>query len=598
MSKVPHLRLLSDGAPPLTLALTQTPQPAGPSPAQVYADRQYVFELADFELGAFTATLLINGEVVPCQPVQLEDGTLRLVPSSMQKTFSDFFGLLQIDFIIAKAGLGTSSLYAEPVSVMLPEGPVSQNLATMGDVIAARWTPLIGQGSEHLLAQQDKKDALTIREEILDDILRVYESQYAYFRSNARFKLRAESTVDGSAKLRHFSADTARFIATHPEELVEAPAGTGVQIGNRHYLPIHTLVKRNVRDHGTAENQVLLGFLTTVLRGLEREKTTVTDLLAQTDSGNNRYVSSGRTLFGSASERLRNYRDKLHAIENRIREIAVHYRTALGIEGLPVVRIPEPTPVFLSIPAYRLVFDVIVRWFEAGELELEAEEALIASMKQSRLYEYFVLFTLIDALLDEGAGLVERRNHQWSGGNAWNHVQTDHPNTFVFEYPNRRITLYYQPFIASHDWTGENALALMRTSSWSIDGGVLHQSANLIYTPDFLIQVEREGETVCFILDAKFSSLRSVRMYQSAGLVFRYLFSIGPAKPNTRVEGLWLFCGNALRDGEEDAACLADIPVPAGAPLMPNVHFGKADGVNHEATRQTVEQLIARILKV
>ena len=298
MSKVPHLRLLSDGAPPLTLALTQTPQPAGPSPAQVYADRQYVFELADFELGAFTATLLINGEVVPCQPVQLEDGTLRLVPSSMQKTFSDFFGLLQIDFIIAKAGLGTSSLYAEPVSVMLPEGPVSQNLATMGDVIAARWTPLIGQGSEHLLAQQDKKDALAIREEILDDILRVYESQYAYFRSNARFKLRAESTVDGSAKLRHFSADTARFIATHPEELIEAPAGTGVQIGNRHYLPIHTLVKRNVRDHGTAENQVLLGFLTTVLRGLEREKTTVTDLLAQTDSGNNQYVSSGRTLFG------------------------------------------------------------------------------------------------------------------------------------------------------------------------------------------------------------------------------------------------------------------------------------------------------------
>ena len=219
-------------------------------------------------------------------------------------------------------------------------------------------------------------------------------------------------------------------------------------------------------------------------------------------------------------------------------------------------------------------------------------------MKQSRLYEYFVLFTLIDGLLDESAGLVERRNHQWSDGNAWNHVQTDHPNTFVFEYPNRRITLYYQPFIASHDWTGENALALMRTSSWSIDGGVLHQSANLIYTPDFLIQVEREGETVCFILDAKFSSLRSVRMYQSAGLVFRYLFSIGPAKPNTRVEGLWLFCGNALRDGEEDAACLADIPVPAGAPLMPNVHFGKADGVNHEATRQTVEQLIARILKV
>lgn len=600
MSNIPHVRLVSDGVPPLVLTLSQTVQAAGSSPALVYADQQYAFDLVNFDIGTFTATVLINGEVIPCQPIFLEDGTLRLIPPSTQKTFSDFFGLLQIDFIIAKAGLGTTTLYAEPVAVMLPEGPSADNLSAMGDTIAGFWPTLIGEGGEHLLAQQEKHDALTDREEILDEILRVYESQYAYFRSNARFKLRAESTMDGTAKLRHFSADTARFIATHPEELVEAPIGSGIRVGNRHFLPVHTLVKLNVRDHGIEENQVLVGFLNTVLQGIEREKIAVAELLAKTAGENedSLYVPSGHLLFGIATERLLSYREKLHALEDRIRETAVHYRLALGIEGIPVFRIPEPTPVFLSIPAYRLVFDVIVKWFEAGDLKLKAEEALIASMRQSRLYEYFVLLKLINGLLKAGARFVERHTHNWSGGSVWEHIQTDHPNTFRFERNGKKITLFYQPVIAGADWTGENDLALMRTSTWAIDGVALHQSTSNVYTPDFLIQTEEEGKTTCFIVDAKFSSLRSVRTYQSGTLVFRYLFSIGPAKPDTRVDGLWLLCGNALKEGEEDQAELNDIPTLAGVPTNPNVHFGKVDGINKEATQKTLGDLIARVLSV
>ena len=598
MSNLPHVRLVTDGEPAITLALTPSPQTAGANPALVRADRQYAFELVNFDLGAFTATVLLNGEVVPTQPIFLEDGTLRLVPPPMQKTFSDFFGILQIDFIVAKAGLGVTTVYAEPVAVMLPEGIAADNLSAMGETIAAGWSALIGEGGEHLLAQQEKRNTLLEREDILDEILRVYESQYAYFRANARFKLRAESTVDGTAKLRHFSADTARFIATHPEELVEAPHGTGIRVGNRSFLPVHTLVKRNVRDHGTMENRVLVGFLTTVLQGLEKEKKALAELLAETGDGHSPYLASGHALFGVAAQRLRSYREKLHAVEDRIRETAVHYRLALGIEGIPVVGIPEPTPVFLSIPAYRLVFDAIVKWFEAGDLELEAEEALIASMRQSRLYEYFVLLKLIDGLVSAGARLIERRNHAWTGASAWEHIQTDHPNTFRFERDGKTVTLYYQPLIAGGDWTGENGLALMRTSTWSIDGSALHQSGSRVYTPDFLIQVEAAGKTTCFILDAKFSSLRSVRTYQSGALVFRYLFSIGPAKPDTVVDGLWLLCGNALKDGEEDRAALHDIPTPANAPASPNVRFGKVDGINREATQQTLDELISRVLSV
>lgn len=119
-----------------------------------------------------------------------------------------------------------------------------------------------------------------------------------------------------------------------------------------------------------------------------------------------------------------------------------------------------------------------------------------------------------------------------------------HANTFTFEKDGIELTLWYQPVVSGGMYAGENGLGLARTSDWSLmqnsdSPNTLRTADKPFYTPDFILRAALKHDAdsadhsraVYFVADAKFSRMQTVIASQTMSLVFRYLFSIRPIRP-------------------------------------------------------------------
>lgn len=647
--------------PPLALRLTEAAagsggaaaEPARLIAARVYAGLAYSFELelsAD-ELpagaGHAAANLYLGGVLIETRQSDLADGRILLTPTGSGDVFADAFGFAALEAEIRRGG-AVRRYAAEPAAVMIPCGPASENISRMAERVLERWKTWLAPeapGESPKSAERAARRAplsraaaanpLDARLAALEEAVRVYETQFAYFRRNARFVLVPGSRIDAFEKLRDFSPETAAYMAQHPEELSEAPAGAGIRIGARTFLPRRTLVTTSLKSTDTYENRILLGFLRTLAGEAKAEAKEASLLLSQFPEarGADGWISTGAALLESAAEGLRRYASRASALEARLREMYLHYREAVPASEIPVPGIPEPTPAFLSIPAYRLVFDAIVRWRRAGRFELAPAEFLFSFLKRSRLYESYMLVRLLDELCALGLEPKSARRFDYRAPDSrWSPGDEGLANTFVFETPEAEAALYAQPVVPGFGYSAENGIALYRMTSLSTDGpgadasggpwgfsaggsssagasagsgslAEVRRSLRPFYTPDFIACVRRRrpngslGPARWLIADAKYSSRETVVKKMTIPLVFRYLFSIRPAAAADRIEGLWLFCGNDAawrgprafagleRAGDVAEALAAESLGPWGVePLAgPDVHYEIADEIRRRA---------------
>lgn len=626
------LRLSPIAADPAGGAAAPAPStPARLVSARVYAGVAYAFELSlsDEELppgdGRIIANLYLAGAIIETRQGELQDGRIVLWPAAGASLFADAFGFASLEVELRRSAAAIRYA-AEPAAVMIPCGPASENISRMADAVLHRWKTWLAP--EALAEQPDPEgekpsgprpmrtplsgasgaDPLKARLSALEDAVRVYETQFAGFRRNARFALVPGSRIDAFEKLRDFRPETAAYMAQHPEELSEAPAGAGIRIGSRTFLPRRTLVTTSLKSTDVYENRVLLGFLRTLAGEAKADVKEANLLLAQFPDAHNAdsgWIATSAALLQTAAEPLRRYAERASALEARLREIHLHYREAVPAHEIPVPGIPEPTPAFLSIPAYRLVFDAIVRWRRAGRFELAPAEFLFSFLKRSRLYETYMLVRLLDDFCRLGLSPKSIRRFEYRSPEAQNAPDAgDLANTFVFESPQGEAVLYSQPVVAGFGYRAENGLSLYRMTSLSTDAlsGALSEVQSVrhpFYTPDFIAGVRRRlpdgslGPARWLIADAKYSSRETVVKKMTIPLVFRYLFSIRPASAEERIDGLWLFCGNDAAwqgqrrlGGFERAGDVSDAlrseslgPFSIASLAGPDVHYEIADEV-------------------
>ena len=127
---------------------------------------------------------------------------------------------------------------------------------------------------------------------------------------------------------------------------------------------------------------------------------------------------------------------------------------------------------------------------------------------------------------------------------------TKYNNTFVFTKQETKLTLFFQPVIFGNDST-INGISLFRNTSTNAQQDV-RKKGGYIYTPDYLIKIEKNGITNYIILDAKFSTTENIRIHQLQELVYKYLFSISPLYENESISGLYILCGKTSGDDKED----------------------------------------------
>lgn len=462
------------------------------------------------------------------------------------------------------------------------------------------------------------------RVEALDRILRVYETGLPYFRANPRMKLRREARIDGAEKLRDFSYPAAAYMASHPEHLTPASPGRGIRVGVRHFLPKKVLVESEEKSTDTFENRIVVGFLKTLHAEVEAECARLDAVAAEANaslsnlsdetleaaggvsvgSGSSGapegYTATDRALAANALDRLRRTLSSLKSRADRIRILHRHYRDAMPVADVLVTGACPPTPVFLSLPAYRMVYEAIRDWERSEWTREEGESGLLTFLRQSRLYECWALTGLLDAFAAEGFRLVRKFRHTYEAPyRDWE--QTDFQNTFRFvrreEDRTVEATLFYEPVVRAasgvYDRRGaplfENGVKFVRTTVFSPEEGTegaYLKSANfgspLFYTPDFLLRIrvreerdDAEGSVQTFwaVADAKYSTVERVARERAMPAAFKYLFGMRPIDAKDRVLGLWLFCGKpAERSGGVAPQSFNAMGAGAGFEAGPDVH--------------------------
>lgn len=589
------------------------------------------------------------------------------------------------------------TLFAEPVAAALPDGPAARRIGTMADVVLSGWekwlaprgvtaklrtgadrdgraedrtatgspasgtSPEAGGGSLEGDGEEERgerpettaKDR-TVRKagelvgladesvprdrlEALDRILRVYETGLPYFRANPRMKLRREQRIDGAEKLRDFSHAAAAYMATHPEHLTEAPAGRGIRVGMRRFLPKKVLVESEEKSADTYENRVVVGFLKTLHAEVEEECRRLREALSNISlsssstmpepdardrdedgaedaregtvnpagaGGLARYTATDEALFSDAVRRMERSLAALTGRADRIRVLYRHYRDAMPVTEIVVTGTCPPTPVFLSLPAYRMVYEAIRDWTRSEWTREEGASGLLSFLRQSRLYECWALTGLLEAFGREGFRLVRKRRHAYEPPySAWE--QTDFFNTFRFvrEEGDRtaEATLFYEPVVrpasALYDRPGaplfENGVKFVRTTVFTPEEGAegaglkcAGPGSPLFFTPDFLlrIRVQERGETASegrsaltktfwVVADAKYSTAERVAQVRAMPAAFKYLFGMKPLEEKDRVLGLWLFCGRPSDPSRSSSSeALNAMGAGTGMTVGPDVH--------------------------
>lgn len=569
--------------------------------ASVYSDAGYEMELTGLPLPVGTRVrVLLEGEAIasgavpldvkPGTPVPLPlvAGNVRYVtPSdgsalSVPAPFADVIGLacLEVEITLPEQpNLAPDyqsppfMAYLPPLRVMIPAGPAADNISRMASYVCSHYESFMAIGKrtpESSAADAEGRprevDPVERRLAGLENLLHVFERQFPFFRANARCKLEERWESGPVERLREFSARTVAWIVEHPEELMPSASADprpALRFAGRNWVPRHTLVRTSARSRDIYEHRVIAGFL----RGLEDEVSPeaarIRLILSRMPdeheaSVDGRYRSSASAIFELPAKRLENALVRLEALRKRIRRACLSYAEALEVKDPRPVWPAKATNIFLGIAPYRMLFEAMTAWRAEPRLRLAEEQMLLTCFERSRLYEYFCLMRLIEGLRNLGWRCTEARRWYYEAPGL-GVDRAPGANTFLLAPEDdagdvRSMRVFYQPVISAGAFAGENDIGLVRVTNISlakeleesVSGMQLKTVTNPYYTPDYLVELRTGSARHWFIIDAKYSKLRTVLLGQTATLVWKYLFSIRPTGESARVEGLWLLCGNEI----------------------------------------------------
>ena len=512
---------------------------------------------------------------------------LRLPPDA--KPFADVVGFARISILATTSFTDRTEWHADPILVNLPAGPTADNLTAMGALVVDSGDDLFDTDSLLLheeSLENDGENGLSKPLRIFRETVALYERQYAFFRENARYRLTSATAKRGIEALKHLTPEGARWIASHPDELQPVRPGQGIRINRRHWMPRHALVQTAVPDRETLENSAVVGFPTFL--ALQAAK--LAGRLEAKLRGGADGESAVLPALAQASPQLWRAIQTLRGCEKDLKRMGDLYRRAVGITPPPFMRMPPATPIFQEIAQYQLAYARMQEWFTVKTVNVDRLVGYFTGAHSSRLYEYFTLVRILLDLKNAGFELTERRRfvYQNAGAAYAENADASTFNTFVMKRGTERLRLWYQPVISGVPGGNENEIGLLRTTTWSMTSNMeepgmrLEESPHPYYTPDFVAAYDVEGggggSAAWTIIDSKFSKLSTAVRFYGLEQAFKYLLSIGTARPGDVFSGLTLFCGSVAKDDQPEGS-LFNIPHQGWRP-MPDMQFLRLNGFN------------------
>lgn len=527
----------------------------------VFDDAYYdlILDLSGLEKTPDQVTLFLGKEDQAVEAwrnlsLRTENNNLQLLS---RRFFADSVGLVFFKLKIKCVDEDPLTFYSPLLSVFLAEQENSSNLQSICKKVIENEDILFDKNISLLssaLRQKERESALGIFDQYLatlNSIARVYSRNAPYFSSSCQGKLTVKEEVSSFEKLSNVHAKTLTYIAQHPEELNSCPESTGISYGTSYFVPRRTLIFRNQVDKDIYENRVTLGFLELVLKKTNESIEKLNQLfdnLPSLISQREGYINSSALLINQLQGILQDLNSRLMISLREIKVIYHQYSRFLPISKERFSRVPRPTAIFLTVPQYRQVYDVISTWF-SDTFEFQVPEFFSYEINRcSRIYEQYILVRLHELLTELGWSLKTKGRIDWGlqvSDNSEDPSALLVSNNFVYQNKDSTLQVFYEPFISNVP--SENDLVgLIRNSSGSLteDGKITTQTkGKVFYTPDFVLKLQSEGTTKYLLLDAKFSKKNEVIEKSLVPLIFKYILGLTPQDSSSEIHGLHLLCG-------------------------------------------------------
>lgn len=373
---------------------------------------------------------------------------------------------------------------------------------------------------------------------LLDEVYKTFKEVYPFFQNSSNKRIDDRHGVIDGYDVNQVSPESVNWIFQHPETMKEIKSVSPIVLNGKYYQVQKINATQRYETNSTYENQVLLGFIDHVIKylsdiklGLEQqikeyEKDIPSDLMSQLpvdyDLAYNCIVFYYKEIIRKTTQYLNIYNNLFDA-----------YNHCFNCELKLVNSIPRYTFVFRQRFHYRRCFEMIVKWFEAGQYNLLTCDYLFKLKKLSRIFEYYTLLKLQEGIENNGGSLLKVDNIIYDKtedilaiNNYYKYVQKDNHSI--------KIEVYYEPYVYRDKIV--NGIDL-----YSIGYKYLEKMRESKYwTPDFLIKVSIENMETYFIMDSKFSSFKTVKEHRMVDIINKYVLGIASMNQyHSRVLGLW-----------------------------------------------------------
>lgn len=350
--------------------------------------------------------------------------------------------------------------------------------------------------------------------DLVDEVIFVFEETSYYFANQKKFIVEQVPEIVSAQSMRQINLSGLRWIINNPENLIKTTRKKVIELNGEYFTPLKIKTLRSNYSYNVYENQVILTFLREVkekltqlidaynqeLISIERIPDKIIKKLPNTHELTGRCVY---IFYKSILEKLIKRFDRISELHNK-------YAINLECKEIKFLGIPRLTNTFKRIYQYRVCYDVIVNWFNKGGYSLQHLSYLFRLKSLSRIFEYYILIQLHDAI-----GSLNYRLINFCRVNYDSNEMEIINNKYTYEFGDIEITLLYEPIIWTNRLNGE-------TNLYSRGYNFIKGQSNTKWKPDFIIKIKSSEVEYYYILDAKYSRRHNVKKIYMPQLVLKY----------------------------------------------------------------------------
>lgn len=260
-------------------------------------------------------------------------------------------------------------------------------------------------------------------------------------------------------------------------------------------------IQENVISYDTYENRVILGGLKLIQIRINQCLCDLDKILEKEFVINNKNEDYA-DFRGLKKVQYINIKVQLKELEKRAFRILIRYES-LFVNTKPLIRYPQPTPVFRFYSHYKNIFNDI-KWLYESKYTLNGIMNLVSLKKVYELYELFNLYTLIDVL-----------------NSIYPYLDIDFKDNCISKISCKLdefesiMSLFYKPQI----------LPYSQCTSLVVIGNLENDKGHY-YEPDFVLEIKTKDNINYMILDAKYSKSSTVKRYSLIECSKKYLLDI------------------------------------------------------------------------